>query len=258
MENEVKAKVRQQFGASAEGYVVSDVHAKGESLAALVELIEPQANWFALDVATGAGHTALTFAPHVDRVVALDLTEPMLAATRAQAAARGITNLSTVLGDAERIPFADGSFELVTCRLAFHHFPNPHTALREFVRVLRPGGLVGFTDNFTVDHPAAAAYYNAFEKLRDPSHQAVLGLDELCKLFEDNGLAVSAVRRFTKEFEFQDWADRQHVEPSDKLRLLQMMRTLPGELEPLFQPRWADGTLYFQLWEAVLRATRKG
>lgn len=257
MENEVKIKVRQQFGASAQGYVVSDVHAKGESLAALVELLAPQPNWAVLDVATGAGHTALTFAPHVERVVALDLTDPMLAATREQAAARGITNLSTVLGDAERIPFADGSFDLVTCRLAFHHFPNPSIALREFARVLRPGGRVGFTDNFTVADPAAAAYYNAFEKLRDPSHHWVLGLDDLRKLFEDNGLSVETVRQFTKEFEFEDWADRQHVTPSDKVRLQQMMRALPPELEPLFRPRWAGGTLYFQLWEAVLIARKR-
>jgi ubiquinone/menaquinone biosynthesis C-methylase UbiE len=84
-----KALVQEQFGASAADYAASAVHAKGESLARLVALTKPQAAWRVIDVATGAGHTALAFAPHVGHVVASDITEPMLAQTRKLAAAKG-------------------------------------------------------------------------------------------------------------------------------------------------------------------------
>lgn len=256
MTEDVKHRVQQQFGAAASGYVTSDVHAQGESLAALLELTAPQPNWQVLDVATGAGHTALLFAPKVAHVVALDLTEAMLVETQNLARRRGIRNLETVRGDAEAIPFPAGRFDLVTCRLAFHHFPNPESATAELVRVIKPGGFLGFTDNITVEEPDAAAFYNAYEKLRDPSHYWVGSQPSLIDRFKKAGLEVTHSRSFTKEFEFQSWADRQHVAERDKRTLLEMMQQVPDTLQRLFQPRWADGTMYFQLWETVIVARK--
>jgi len=255
MSDDLKAKVQTQFGASSDAYAVSEIHAKGESLALLVELVKPQREWSALDVATGAGHTALAFAPRVARVVATDLTQAMLVKTAELAAKRGLTNIETKLADAEFLPFDDASFDLVTCRLAHHHFPNPSHALYEFARVLKPGGVLGFTDNFTVPDEQAAAYYNAYEKLRDPSHNWIYPLAGLQAMFAKAGLRVEIVRELSKELEFHDWADRQHVSPADKERLLEMMRRLPAALQPLFAPRWADGTMYFTLHEVVIIST---
>lgn len=256
MSDELKAKVQHQFGASSEAYASSDIHAKGESLAVLLELTQPQPDWLALDVATGAGHTAFAFAPHVARVIATDLTAEMVAKTAELAAKRGLSNVETRPADVESLPFDDASFDLVTCRLAFHHFPNPRQALSEFARVLKPGGLLGLTDNITVPDKQAAGYYNAYEKLRDPSHNWVYPLVRLQAMFEEAGFKVEATRQLSKELEFHEWADRQHVSAANKDRLLEMMRQLPPALEPLFAPRWAEGTLYFSLWEAVMVGRR--
>ena len=258
MSENIKTRVQQQFGAAAADYAASEVHARGESLGVLLELAAPQPTWRVLDVATGAGHTALTFAPRVAEVVATDLTVRMLQQTAQAAAARGLTNVRTAVGDAEAIPFPDGSFDAVTCRLAFHHFPAPDRAAAEMARVLRPGGVLGFTDNHVVEDPAADAFYNAFEKLRDPSHVRVRPVPELRSLFAAAGLTVTAERRLTKEFEFHSWADRQRVAPADKERLLEMLRTVPPALTPLLSPRFADGTAYFTLWEVVLVGRRAG
>lgn len=256
MSDEQKSKVQAQFGAAADGYATSNVHAKGESLTILAELIEPQPTWQALDVATGAGHTALLFAPKVARMVATDLTEPMLAKTAELAAQRGLTNLETRFADAEKLPFDDQSFDLVTCRIAFHHFPNPRDAVAEFARVLKPGGTLGFTDNITMPEKQAAGYYNAFEKLRDPSHNWVYPLVRLEAMFEQAGLTVQATRQLSKELEFHLWADRMRVSAENKEKLLEMMRRLPESLEPFLAPRWTDDTLYFTLHEAVIIARR--
>lgn len=256
MSAEQKAKVQAQFGPSSDAYATSDVHAKGESLALLVELVRPQPGWQVLDVATGAGHTALAFAPHVARVVATDLTAEMLAKTAELATKRGLTNVETQPADAESLPFDGASFDLVTCRIALHHFPNPRQALTEFARVLKPGGLLGFTDNITVPDRQAAGYYNAYEKLRDPSHNWVYPLVRLQAMIEDAGLRVEASRELSKEFEFHEWADRQHASAATKEKLLEMMRHLPELLQPFFAPRWADETMYFTLHEAVIIARR--
>jgi ubiquinone/menaquinone biosynthesis C-methylase UbiE len=162
--------------------------------------------------------------------------------------------VETKVADAEQLPFEDARFDLGTCRLAFHHFPNPRQALGELARVLKPGGVLGFTDNIVVPDKQAAGYYNAYEKLRDPSHHWVYPLARLQAMFEEASLRVEATHQLSKELEFHAWADRQHASAAVKEKLLEMMRNLPAALEPLFAPRWADGTLYFSLWEAVIVA----
>ena len=256
MATTAKERVQSQFGAAASAYVTSDIHSKGESLGLLVSCVQPQPTWDVLDVATGAGHTALAFAPHVRQVLATDLTAAMLASTAQLVTTRGCSNITTRTADAEALPFADATFDLVTCRLASHHFPAVATALGEMARVLRPGGTFGFTDNVVVAEPNAARHYNEFERLRDPSHHEVVPLGRLIGLVEETGLMVDVVHRLQKEMEFQDWADRMRVSATDKDRLLNMARTLPPALVPLLAPRWADGTLYFTLWEAVIVARK--
>ena len=249
-------RVQQQFGQAADEYATSDVHARGESLDVLLQLTEPQPDWQMLDVATGAGHTAIAFAPHVATAIASDLTDAMLRKAHELASQREITNIETRHADAEDLPFADSTFDLVTCRLAFHHFPQPATVLAEFARVLKPTGILGFTDNITVDDAEAADYYNEFERLRDPSHHRVHALSQLQALLGDAGFRIRQSRVLTKEFEFHQWADRQRVGDKDKQRLLKMMAEIPSALRPLFQPRPGDNTIYFSLWEAVIVASR--
>jgi ubiquinone/menaquinone biosynthesis C-methylase UbiE len=116
--------------------------------AALVQEARPAAGMRVLDLASGTGEPALPLAGIVGpggRVVATDLTPPMLRAARDEARARGIDNLSFAMADAETLPFADGSFDLVTCRFAVMHFPYAERAMWEAWRVLRPGGRAAFS-----------------------------------------------------------------------------------------------------------------
>lgn len=142
-----KDQVRQQFGANAAAYVSSPTHAQGASLARLVELTAPQPAWRALDVATAAGHTALALAPHVAAVVGLDLTPQMLPHAARLAAERGAANVVWAAGDVDDLPFGDSAFDLVTCRIAAHHFADAGHFLAEAARVLRPGGRLVFLTN---------------------------------------------------------------------------------------------------------------
>ena len=105
-----------------------------------------------LDVASGPGTTALLLArEHGVRVEGIDLSgEAVAGATAAAVDARLAERARFTVGDAERIPFDDASFDAVVCECAFCTFPDKGTAAAELARVLRPGGRVGITD-VTVD-----------------------------------------------------------------------------------------------------------
>jgi arsenite methyltransferase len=101
-----------------------------------------------LDVASGPGATALLLATDFDVTVdGVDLGQNTLRKATAAAQAAGLADrVRFHLGDAERLPFPDDSFDAVLCECAFCTFPDKATAAREFRRVLRPGGRVGLTD----------------------------------------------------------------------------------------------------------------
>ena len=115
---------------------------------------------------------------------------------------------------------------------------------------------MGFSDNFTVEDPLAARYYNEYETIRDPSHHWVAPLSELKQMITEAGFEIRATRKLSREFEFHACADRQRVSDSDKQRLLQMMREIPQALTPLFRPRFTDETMYFSLSEVVIVAKK--
>jgi ubiquinone/menaquinone biosynthesis C-methylase UbiE len=256
MRKDLKAEVRERFGAAADAYARSEVHAKGESLTLLVELLEPRQEWQALDVATGAGHTAMAIAPLVGRMVATDITSEMVLKTAATARSRGIVNMDVSLADVESLPFKDASFDLVTCRIALHHFSDAPRAVGEVARILKPGAIFGLDDNIVVEGGAAEEYYNTFEKVRDPSHNRAYTAEELRSMLEGQGLNIVATGYVTKEVEFRDWADRQHVAARDKERLLRMLRDLPAPLDSMLNPRFSGDTAYFTLQEAVIVAKK--
>src|SRR5262249_60004860 len=144
--------------------------AKGKSLARLVELVDPKPSWRVLDIGTGAGHTALAFALRVAKVMASDITDAMLAEANKLAAARGLVNFRTARARAEDLPFPDMSFDLVTCRLAAHHFEDVAAFVAEAARGLMPDGVFALVDNISPHEAELPAAYNNFWKLRDPSH----------------------------------------------------------------------------------------
>ena len=251
-----KKLVQGQFGANAAAYVTSRVHAKGASLGRLVTLARPQPNWRVLDVATGAGHTELAFAPHVAEVVATDITPQMLQETAVLAQSRRVTNLQTEPADAENLPFAAETFDLVTCRIAPHHFPDVPRFVAEAARVLRPGGLLAVADNVVPDG-AAGAYVNAFEKLRDPGHGRCLTITEWTAAYEAAGFAVTHTETLWKRMEFDPWARRLTDDAALVAQVRDMLLAASGEAREFLQPE-NGAKLTFRLQEGIFIGRKEG
>ena len=155
-EKDSKALSEERYSQYAQGYVSSQSHAKGYDLDRLVEIAKPQPTWKMLDIATGGGHTALKFAPLVKSVIASDLTEKMLTAAEAHIQEKGAVNVSFKIADAEDLPFENTRFDLVTCRIAPHHFPDVQKFTQEAARVLKPGGFLLVQDHVLPEDQKAA------------------------------------------------------------------------------------------------------
>ena len=227
-QNDSRTLSRQRYSRYAQGYVESETHAKGAELDRLLEIAQPQSQWHVLDVATGGGHTALKFAPHVADVVATDLTPNMLAAARTFIKEQGVENVAFREADAEHLPFGDETFDLVTCRIAPHHFPDCFRFVQEGTRALKPGGLLLVQDQVVPDDDRAARYVNAFERLRDPSHHRAYAEYEWRGMFLDAGLTIEQAEQFVKRHSFATWTAMQNCPPGVVTRLIVMLRQAPS------------------------------
>lgn len=110
----------------------------------IVELLKPDKNDVVLDIASGTGEPALSIAEKVTggKVIATDVSEEMLAVAMDKAKQRGITNLETKVCEANKLPFENETFDAISCRFGFMFFPDLDLALKEMIRVLKPGGKI--------------------------------------------------------------------------------------------------------------------
>lgn len=218
-----------QFGKAAEAYVRSEAHAQGEELQLLLELAGDLREKRVLDVATGGGHTALAFARAGAKVVATDLTPEMLRAAASLAAQEEAHGIHFQAAAAEALPFDDASFEIVTCRIAAHHFAAPRRFLSEAARVLAPGGSLLLVDNVAPEAPALAQAMNRIEKWRDPSHVAAYGVSDWVGWCAEAGLEPMFLTRFWRRKAFEPWCQRAQLPAEGALELAAYVLGLPEE-----------------------------
>jgi ubiquinone/menaquinone biosynthesis C-methylase UbiE len=248
-----KTLVQEQFGKTAASYLTSAPHAKGKSLERLVDLVAPKKDWRMLDVATGGGHVAYIFAPHVARVWATDITDEMIELVRGEAGKRRLANIRTAYAKAEALPFDDASFELVTCRIAPHHFDSIPAFLREVHRVLTPAGVFALVDN-VVPAGSVGDYVNALERFRDPSHLRAWTMEEWRDAMADAGFSIGHDEQIYKTMDFSSWAGRH----DDTMRVLlsAMLDQAAPDVAAALQPQRKDGSWTFRLCEGLFIARK--
>jgi SAM-dependent methyltransferase len=183
----------------AEAYRESEAHRAGPDLDLLVEWAAGART--ALDVGSGGGHVARRLRETGLEVVGVDPAPGMQADVQAAA---------------EHLPFADGSFDVVACRVAAHHFADVAAGVGEMARVA--GDRVLVVDNLFMGEAAEEA-----DRLRDPSHVRNYTEAEWRGLLAGAALDVQDVRRFEKPILVEPWLERAGCAGADAVRVRELL-----------------------------------
>jgi len=245
-----------QFSRQAEAYAASPSHARGADLDIVVDFAAPGPADLCLDIACGPGHTAFRLAARARQVFAADIAPGMLAAARRLAAERGLDNLAVLSADAGALPFADDSLDLVTCRIAPHHFRDVPRFLRETAHILKPQGRFVLEDSLAPDDAALAAFLHALERRRDPTHVRSLTRDEWLRGLAAAGLAVTRETVYRKRHDFDLWLRRTGLGETEVAAIGEAVRKAPPAVhDALFEMRDAQIVALHDC-KIILRAER--
>jgi len=255
---DIKKDVQQQFGKSADFYVNSAIHKDGHDLQKLLEIAEITGEEELLDIATGGGHTANAFAGRVKKVTAVDITPEMLEAAEKFVKGNGHKNVEFKIGDAENLPFPDRVFDIITCRIAPHHFPDVNKFVEEVHRVLKPNGQFLLDDNVVPEDDDFDLFYNTIEKRRDYSHFRAWKKSEWLRMLELAGFEIFEWRRFVKTFRYEPWCNRMNLAESEKDTLSQYILNASDKIKEKFKISIVDDQIIsFQGEAIILKAVKR-
>jgi ubiquinone/menaquinone biosynthesis C-methylase UbiE len=256
--DDIQRSAKRQFDRQSDRYGKDHILANVEDVKAILARVPPTQGRKALDVATGGGHTGLCLASQGWQVTLADISEAMLDRALAAAQERGLT-VETQQHAAESFPNREATFDLVTCRVAAHHFSSPEQFVREVSRVLRSGGSFVLIDGSVEDdEPVAEEWLHQVEKLRDPSHHRFLTPREWARLCEQGGLEVrvSELHPF-KQPDLNWYFETANTPPENRARVLELVREAPAPAQKLFRIGEEDGKIVWW-WQRLSLLAVKG
>jgi ubiquinone/menaquinone biosynthesis C-methylase UbiE len=247
-----------QFDRQSNRYGKSHILADTQDVALALQAVAVPAGGIALDVATGGGHTALWLARQGWKVTAGDIAPRMLENARKLCAEAGFV-IETRLFPAEEMPFTGNSFDLVTVRVAPHHFSSPGTFVQETARVLKPSGHFLLIDSSVPDgDPETEAWLHRVEKWRDPSHGRFLCRNSWEDLVRGAGMKVVRSELHSRKQPDLEWYfDTAATPPENRAKVLDSVRAASEHVRQALRLANEEGKIVWW-WPMLTMLALKG
>ena len=256
-----QAASAEQFDRQSDRYgklhILADTSDVADALAGISPLPNEKGAVRALDVATGGGHTALYLARRGWHVTAGDVSVRMLENALKLLNEQGL-ELETRVFPAEEIPFDNASFELVTVRVAPHHFSSPERFVSETARVLKPGGHFMLIDGTVPDNDSETEeWLHRVEKWRDPSHGRFLTPSKWEALIAANGFEIISSRIHDKKQPDLEWYfETAATTDENRAHVLEAVRTIPASVRQALRLCEVEGKIVWW-WPILSLSARK-
>jgi len=148
-----------------------------------------------------------------------------------------------IIVDAEKFPFLDDQFDIVTCRIATHHFPHPEAFVHEAYLVLKPGGKFLFIDNIAPENDRFDTFVNHLEKIRDYTHDRSYKISEWKNHFNKRGFTWIRETSRKKTLPFKEWSERTLHDAKDISDVEQTLLDAPNDIQQYFQLKKDTSTI---------------
>ena len=247
-------KAKKIFGERASFYTTSTAHTDPQVLKRVVEMSAPGPDWVVLDVATGTGHTAFALASSVSSVIGTDLTREMLAEAKQLQPSRAVQNVVFCASDVHHLPFADHSFDLVSCRRAAHHFSRIDVALQEMHRVLRVRGRLVVDDRSVPEDDFVDQCMNTLDRFHDHSHVRQYRPSEWVRMLEAQGFGLGEVEPYHKHRPLTSLT--KDIPSDDVEQIERVLGGLNDAQRAALNLAEVDGEIYINHWFVMISAQK--
>jgi SAM-dependent methyltransferase len=228
----------------------------GRTLTRLIELAEPKKEDVVLDLASGPSYLAMALAPLVGNVFTTDVTNFGTDEGRRLIRDKGIANIHVFSAEGEALPFREGTFNVVTSRIAAHHFSDVRRAMHEIARMVAKGGRVLIADTVVPADEEVDRFINHLDHLHDPTHVRNYSVREWKVLFADAGLKLKLLEDDVCEDDrgecLREWLGRTGASPQTIRQATGLLVSAKSKIKESLSVRAERGELYFQIRRLVL------
>lgn len=251
----------QRFNQLATNFLTSPIHQRSPTIEKLLEWTREENIKSICDIACGPGHLALSFHKRKPLIVGVDPSSNMLTIFLKQAYEKNI-EARAIQAYAELIPLPDNSFDLVCSRLAPHHFTNIQQALREMVRITKPGGKVAIIDLEGYEDPDIDQLNHKLEILHDPTHIRSYKASEWEAFFIKAGLEILEIQDNLSEYpqgvSIERWCNIASSGKKAEQRIRTLLRHTPQYILDSMNIMEQDGEYYMPIRTLMIIGRKRG
>jgi ubiquinone/menaquinone biosynthesis C-methylase UbiE len=208
-----------------------------------------------LDIGTGTGKIAYTVQPYCKKVIGVDSSQQMLDIANKNLDVLSHANISFRLAPVDKLPFDDGSFDVVIARMVFHHvLENLTAAVKECFRVLRRGGRIVIAEGVPPNYRLKEDFVEIF-KLKEKRH--TFFEEDIMKLVADAGFHRVNVRTFFMDaISINNWLDHADIPKENAEKIKQLHRGASVYFKEAYRLREENGDIFIDMKHAIVTAEK--